>query len=242
MKALGVFLASLLVITTVNARVLRIGTLPFNPPFEMQADSEHHLYGFDMDVMYSLCKRMKVKCVFKLMAFEKLFTELYEGDIDIAIGGITITDFRQKQYIFSLPYMVSYARFLAMRDSPIQTIAQIRGKVVGVESGTLFKALAQNLYQNNVKVKEFKTVSSLMQAMLDHDVDIILIDNAAAMYWLIQNSDELKLIGRKIKLGIGIGIMSVKKNRPIIDLINKILLNMESDGSYMTIYKRYHQI
>ncbi|RYW67113.1 ABC transporter substrate-binding protein, partial [Legionella pneumophila] len=51
--------------------------------------------------------------------------------------------------------------------------------------------------------------------------------------------DQLKLIGDKIPIGSGYGIIALKNQSALIDKINHILLEMEKDGSYLRIYNEY---
>ncbi|HBC0466374.1 TPA: transporter substrate-binding domain-containing protein [Legionella pneumophila subsp. fraseri] len=44
------------------------------------------------------------------MTFDTLFSELANDKIDLAIAVITITNERQQQYLFSLPYLPSNGR------------------------------------------------------------------------------------------------------------------------------------
>jgi ABC-type amino acid transport substrate-binding protein len=240
MKRISIVAIWILLSGSLFAKTITIGALPFNPPFEMRADSENHLYGFDIDIMNGICSRMKAKCKFIPMHFDDLFKNLLKGKIDLAMSGITITGFRKKQFIFSLPYMLSYGRLLTLRDSSIYKFSDVPGKVLGVEKGTMFKTVAKKLFPKDVTIKEYELMSDLIDALHRGKVDVVLIDNPAAIYWLVQNSDEFQLIGKKIRLGIGIGIMSIKKNLPLIRSINKNLLKMEADGSYEEIYKRYY--
>ncbi|PJE14418.1 MAG: ABC transporter substrate-binding protein, partial [Legionella sp.] len=67
----------------------------YDPPFTIRADKDHY-FGFDIELMSSLCTEMKTQCQFKPMPFNQLFTQLNKGTIDLAIAAIIITDERQK--------------------------------------------------------------------------------------------------------------------------------------------------
>ncbi|BCA93834.1 hypothetical protein TUM19329_01950 [Legionella antarctica] len=50
---------------------------------------------------------------------------------------------------------------------------------------------------------------------------------------------QFKLVGQKILMGEGYGIMALKSNALLIQQINKSLLDMEADGTYLKIYNQY---
>lgn len=64
------------------------------------------------------------------MDFNKLFPALDNGSIDLAIGGIVISQIRQQKYDFSLPYMLSKGQFLVTQNSNVQTVNDLKGQKV----------------------------------------------------------------------------------------------------------------
>jgi ABC-type amino acid transport substrate-binding protein len=92
-----------------------IGRTTQNPPFSSLADQKDHFYGFDIDIMGEICGRLQLKCKYKPLLFNELFTEIAAKKIDLAIAAIIITPNRQ-QFLFSLPYLKSYARFITQKN------------------------------------------------------------------------------------------------------------------------------
>ena len=91
---------------------LKIGIDGFLPPFAMQGKNNEN-YGFDVEMMNSLCKIMKRDCEFHTMKFAQLLPAVENGQVDVALSYITITPERSKRVNFSTPYLLSYSRFLA---------------------------------------------------------------------------------------------------------------------------------
>lgn len=52
-------------------------------------------------------------------------------------------------------------------------------------------------------------------------------------------SNLFKLVGKAIRSGDGYGIMANKNNADLITQINKALLQMENDGTYLRISNTY---
>ena len=231
-------LASFLIHTHLYAGQLIIGTLAYDPPFETTSDNKGNFFGFDIDIMNEVCNRLQEKCHYKPLTFEKILSETQSGQIDLAIAGISIMPNRQLLYLFSLPYLASRAGLLAKSNSTIKTIEDIQGKHIGVEAGTLFKTLALNKFPG-VQITEYDTQNDLFQAVADDDVDLILLDEASAQYWMTNNGVSFKSVGKPIPMGVGYGIMANLSNSTLINRVNNALISMENDGSYLVIYKRY---
>ncbi|MFT4059919.1 MAG: transporter substrate-binding domain-containing protein, partial [Legionella sp.] len=68
-----------------------------------------------------------------------------------------------------------------------------------------------------------------------------LIRYYPAEYWAASESaiDQFKLIGGKMSLGEGYGIITRPENIDLIYRINNALLKLENNGVYMQIYKKY---
>lgn len=218
---------------------LIVGTAPNNPPFSMMADQKGNFYGFDIDIMGEICKRISYECKFKPFVYNDLFAQLKAGKIDLAIAAVLITDFRQQNFLFSLPYLASSGQFITKTESNINSPEDIRGKKVGVRRGTPFKSLARKIYNDQVTISEFPEIPDLLAALNDHKVDVVLMNAAAARYWYENNSNVFKLVGTQLPVGEGYGIMANPGQEALIEKINQALLSLEADGTYLKIYTRY---
>lgn len=81
---------------------MTVGIVSYDPPFTVRAGKDHY-FGFDIELMSSLCTEMKTQCQFKSMPFNQLFTQLNKGTIDLAIAAIIITDERQNNLCLVFP-------------------------------------------------------------------------------------------------------------------------------------------
>ena len=159
--------------------------------------------------------------------------------IDLAIESYIIPDTPPPGFIFSLPYLPSNAEFIVEKNSTIATTADIKNKVVGVRHGTLFDDLLRKLYGNNVSISKYMTVSELLSALDNGEVDTILTDAVVADFWMLNGGDEYRLVGKKIPVGNGYGILANMGEEALMEKINQALQNMMADGTYSRIYSRY---
>lgn len=233
-----------LLLLTIKAQALIIGTTANYPPLASLADQNNNFFGFEVDVMQAVCQRIKVSCQFKAVIVSTIPQQLLSRKIDLAIAAIIIPPAPISGYIFSVPYLTSNTQFIAEKESNIDTPDEIKNKRVGVRKGVLYggsylKNFVLRLYDNQVRVSEYPTMNDLMAALSNKMIDVAFVNAVAADYWFINGSNLYKLIGSRIPFGNGYGIMANAGQEQLIDAINQSLRNMLADGSYLTIYSRY---
>lgn len=238
---LAIFLAIMFALSVSQAKTLTVGTPEYNPPFVMASDKNHYI-GFDVDILTEICHRISTPCTFIPLAFGDIFTDLTNGRIDLAIGGVTITLARDKQFLFSLPYLPSYGQYVVKYGSKIQRIDDTAGKTVGVAIESAYEDLLTNKLGKNVTIKTYDFHSQLFDALTSNEVDAILTDRASAESWFANTTNSYTLLGKPIPIGFGYGILANKDANELITQINKALLSMEADGTYLKIYEIYFNL
>lgn len=220
-----------------------IGVSPSNPPLSLQAN-ERNFFGFEIDIMNALCKRIKIRCAYKSVLASGVVSELAAGRIDFALAAIIRPAAPLEGFIFSLPYLSSGARFMTLKSSSINKPSEIEGKTVGVRRGTLeggrlFENLILQIYRHNIKVVEYPTTNALMMALTNESIDILFTNAAVVDYWYYNNTTLYKRVGAKVPVGGGYAIMATTRQEMLITKINQALLEMLSDGSYLRVYNTY---
>lgn len=233
------FILSLFIFTTVQAEPVLIGTPLYNPPFNVAADKKGNFFGFDIDITMEACRRIEAECRFVPLTFSQIFVDLLSGKINLGIGSISITDLRMQSFLFTLPYMASTGQYVTNQSSNLNTREALQQKKVGALQGSLFKALILEQFPNNVQILEYPTHQDLFNALSNKKVDAIITDEESAQYWTATNSALFKLLGDPITVGVGYGIMANKNEQGLVNRLNKALVDMETDGTYLKIYQRY---
>lgn len=219
---------------------LVIGTESFAPPFVMQG-SNNKIYGFDIDMMSKLCQIINKTCIFKIMPFEQLLPAVAAKKIDAAISSITITPERATTVNFSLPYLVSYSRFLERTSSNTNkfTLANLNNKTIGLEKGTIFLEELHTLRIKTANIKEYPDVDSQLAALSNNEIDIIILDNPTAVYWASNSSNTFQLAGPRYVYGFGLGIAINKTEVDLLREINRALLEYQNSNAFKLNYNKY---
>lgn len=220
---------------------LNVAIDSFTPPFEMQG-ANHEVFGYDIDVMNSLCAIMGRTCQYHIMRFNQLLPAVVDKKVDVAISSITITAERSELINFSLPYLLSYSRFLSNHSTDLKqsfTLDLLNNKTIGIEEGTIFTQQIKDMGIKNTTIKEYRTVDLLLEGLSQKKVDFILVDNATAVYWGANSSGAFTVVGSPLLYGNGYGIAVNKINRQLLQSINSALLQYQNSNEYKINYNKY---
>lgn len=234
-------------INLANARIITIGTTIDNPPFASAADTDGHFYGFEIDIMMAICKELPDTCVFNGIVVSNVKQLLDSNKIDLVLTAIIappINSPEVENYIFSNPYLPSYAQFIVKNGSKIRDLEALRNKTVGVRlgalfGGTLFKDFILGVYNNELKVKLYLSMNELLAALQDGRVDAVFSNAEPLRYWSLNMKDVFHLVGKRFQIGNGYVVMGLKSEADLITRINAALAKIQQDGTYVRIYDRY---
>ncbi|HAT8593479.1 TPA: transporter substrate-binding domain-containing protein [Legionella pneumophila] len=220
---------------------LIIGVGGFYPPFIMQG-TNNELFGYDIATMTELCKIMKRQCNFRVMRFKQLIPALIDKQIDAAISAISITSERSNLVNFSMPYLLSYSRFLTNEvhntHQPFNLML-LKGKRIGVEENTVFSQEIRRMGIIDPVIVEFDRTEEMLEALSANKIDFVLMDNPAALYWSANSSGRLMAIGSPMLIGYGLGIAVNRENSELLKSLNSALVEYQRSDKYKENYNKY---
>ncbi len=159
--------------------------------------------GWEYDAVNEICRRLNCQVDWQVTAWDTMISAVKEGQFDIGMDGITITDERKQEVDFSDPYMLSQQFMLVRADEDRFTTAAEFGAnpdvLIGSQSGTtnFYTAVYEVLDgdEANPRIKLFENFGAAVQALIAGDVDMVLMDAASSKGYIGANPDELKLVG-----------------------------------------------
>lgn len=219
---------------------LRVALVSFEPPFVMQA-SANHFFGFDVDLMEAVCKRLGRDCRYRVMRFDDLLLAVNNNQVDVAVSGITVTLERHRLVDFSRPYLMSSSRFLMRANAKKGAFdfSELNNKTIGVEKGTIFEKQLRAMGLKDSKLITYEHASALVDALGEGAVDYILVDSPSAEFWREQSSGKLITRGQPISYGLGYAIAVGLDNKELLSAINKALLDYQQSKAYQLSFKKY---
>ncbi len=223
-------------------KILIVGTNPGFPPFAyMGGDNGNEVVGFDMDIIEAIAKDAGKKVEFKIMNFENLIPAIQNGEIDIAINAITITEQRKNLVDFSEPYYDD-PQLVVVRENDhsfddVTEQSEIwKTKNLASKTSTTGIATAQELVGDNAVVNR-NTWNLAIDDLLENRVDAVIVDGTIANSLIAQYSNIKTL---PLKLNIQhYGVAIKKGNTKLLNSVNTTIENLKNSGEYDKLLKKY---
>ena len=163
---------------------LIVGTEPSFAPFEFPDGKDGEITGFDMDLIKAMAKKMGYeKVTIKGMGFDALFPAMNAGQIDVAMAGMSITEERKKQFLFTDPYYELHQAVVLPLGKEIKDLEELAGKRVGGQIGTT--AMVQTIPASKIKmvVKTYDEVGLAFEDLAKGNLDAVMCDDPVAKYY-----------------------------------------------------------
>lgn len=209
-------------------------------PFE-SITTENVLVGFDIEVMKAVADKAGIKIKIVNTPWDGMFLTVVNGDRDILISAITITDERKKEMDFSDPYFEANQLIAVKKDSTVAKFEDLKDKVVGVQTGTTGDIVVMKLLgDDSTKIKRFDTTPLALKELENGGVNAVVADNGVVVNYVQNNSDKgFKTVSDESFEKENYGIVVKKGNKELLDKINEGLKKIKEDGTYEEIYKKF---
>jgi ABC-type amino acid transport substrate-binding protein len=169
-------------------KMVRIGTNPFNIPFETANGTG--VEGFDIDLGEAIVKDLGYPAKWiQWQNFTDLFDLLKKGEIEMIISSVAISDERKKDFAFSDPYFETSNTIARRADNTtITDLASLAGKHVGVQTGRSAEAfMATQTTAGNVTVVKFATLDEALGALNRGEIEAVVGYKPIMTYSIAKN-------------------------------------------------------
>ena len=110
-----------------KAGKLVIATSPDFPPFEELHD-DGSIVGIEVDILQMICDKLGVEMELVSVDFESVLPGVQTGKYDVGMSGISVTEERKKNVLFTDPYCLAAQAIVVNEGSPIASKADLDGK------------------------------------------------------------------------------------------------------------------
>ena len=217
-------------------------TVGFDADFKPYGYVENNQYtGFDIDLAREVAKRNNWKIVLKAINWDAKDMELNTGSIDCIWNGFTING-REDAYTWSSPYVDNSQVVMVRATSPIESLADLAGKVVAVQTDTpVMKALQEGgkraeLGRSFKKLVISPNYNNAVMELEAGSVNAVALDIGVAQEKV--KTGNFRILDEVViteKYGIGFR----KGNTALRDQVEKTLKEMVADGTAKKISEKY---
>ena len=220
--------------------VIVVGSDNF-PPYNYE-DANGQPTGIDVDLAKEAFARMGYRPVFSVIDWEDKKELVESGEIDCIWGSFSI-DGREDQYRWSAPYMVSRQVVAVRKDSNIDTLSDLAGKRVAVQSTTKPEEIFVS--HADPRIPELREVFSLQNRELIYPflskgyVDAIAAHETAILQYMADYGLEYRILDEPL-LTVGLGVAFAKADtRGLERALSDVFAQMRADGTMERIIGKY---
>lgn len=221
-------------------RTYSVGTDATFAPFE-SLNNNKEVVGFDADLIKAIAQKSGLKIKIINTPWEGLFAGLNNGERDIVIAAVTITPERKASMDFSEPYFEAKQLIIVRDGSKVTKLADLKGKKVGVQTGTTGDTVAQKAFgKTSSDIRRYENIVLALTELRAGGIEAVVADNGVVNNYLTNNKNtKLKTIDDSSFGKEYYGIAVKKGNKALLDQLNKGLAATKADGTYQKIYQQY---
>ena len=210
------------------------------PPYEMVA-GDGSFEGIDVEVAQAIAEKLGLELVIDDMDFDSALLAVQNGKSDMVMAGVTVTDDRLAVMDFSTSYAKGIQVVIVPEGSDITSVDDLEGKQIGCQRGTTGYIYCSDTPENGGYGEEHVTAyddgATAVQALLNGQVDAVVIDNAPAQEYVKANPGltilDTEFANEDYAIGVG------KGNTALLDAINGALEELIADGTVQSIVDKY---
>lgn len=207
------------------------------PPFESINEQTKEIEGFDIDLMTAIAEEAGLEIEFMNVAWDPLLAGMAQGQYDMAISAMTITEERAKQFFFSDPYFEAGQIVTVRTDNTnITNKNTLPGKVVGAQIGTTGSFEIEKII--GADLKTYDDIGLAFQDLMNGQIDAVVADNPLALGYVNKYPDKLKTAG-EVFTEESYGIAISKDREDLLEKINAGLQAVKEKGLIEELAKKW---
>lgn len=226
---------------------LLVATEDDYPPFEFLVNSKPA--GFDYDLLQRLRKQVPFEVRQEILPWQGILPGVADGQYDVALTAVGITDERSKFLDFTMPIAESTIAYVKRKGDPtIKSLWDLSGKALGAQQGGVSFAavpdLADKLKQQGGKlgeVKQYRGFAEAYQDLLNRRIDAVL-HNIVSLSVLVNEKPAIFELGDRVSRKSYAAWAVKKGNQELLDLLNRFLVQVRESGELKQLQKKWFKI
>ena len=222
-------------LSTVEPGKLIMSTNAAFPPYEMVKD-DGTFEGIDVEVAAAIAEKLGLELVVDDMGFDAALLAAQNGQSDIVMAGVTVTEERAAVMEFSDSYATGVQVVIVKEGSDV-TMDNLGEKMIGCQKATTGYIYASDTPEKGGygedHVIAYETGALAVEALKNGQVDCVIIDKA----YVAANEGLTILDGEWVTEDYAIGMK--KGNTALLEAVNNAMAELKADGTFQTIVDKY---
>ena len=209
------------------------------PPYEMTDDNGNFI-GIDVEIAQAIADKLGLELVIDNMEFTAALEAAQNGKSDMVMAGVTVNEDRLAFMDFSDSYATGIQVVIVKEGSDV-TMDNLGDMMIGTQMGTTGFIYASDTIENGGygedHVIAYDNGITAVQALLNDQIDAVIIDNAPAQAFVEANPGLTILEGEWAVEDYAIGFQ--KGNTALVEAVNTPLAELIADGTVQQIVDKY---
>lgn len=222
---------------------LKVAASPYEP-FAFPEGGEAR--GLDVDLLRLVCTTRGWTFEVEWTSFSDLWTRLREGRADLAIGALYLTPEREREFLFTRPYLRTGLVVVHGASRPIRSQKDLSGLLLGVKRGATGEAAVRRL-AHRIPLRGvllFENTEESFEALERGAVDAVLNDYLNTLFLVSRRYQGKVAVGRSTA-----GVLFLTRDRlafpfrsdlvRVRDAFNETLRGLEAGGVLTRIEEKW---
>lgn len=207
-------------------------------------DENGEIVGYDIDLAKAIADKIGKPIEFQSIDWSMKESELNAGNIDFIWNGYSITDERKEQVAFGTPYLKNRQIIITLADSPINSVEDLKDKVVGAQTGSSAVDAISAFPDIQASFKDGKPVTyeSNNDVLMDLEagrIDAAVADEIIVRYYISKKGPEkYKVLDDDFgdeEYGVGMR----KDDTKLVEAFNEAYAALKEDGTLAEISTKW---
>lgn len=219
------------------------------PPMGYTDTTTGEIIGFDVDVATEVFSRLGVELKLQPIEWSTKEMELDGGNVDLLWNGYSYTEERAEKQTLSDAYMKNNQVILVKEDSSYQSLADLAGKSLGVQSDSSAESALESEEATEFResLGEIVPIDDYSKAILEIQnglIEAIAIDEVVARFYLTNDPGAYRILekedGTVESLAVEDYVIGFRKgDQALCDKVNETLKEMKADGTLAEISAKW---
>jgi polar amino acid transport system substrate-binding protein len=211
---------------------LSVATDATYPPFESVDEATDTIVGFEVDLVNAICEIVNCTATFTNTAWDGIFVALQAGEYDMVMGGASITAEREEVMDFTQPFMTVNQSIVVRTEDEGITLEEFQANtdlMLGTIANTTNADLGIELFGRD-RVALYDTFPATSLALINGDIDGILIDNTAGDGLIQANAGQMVIAIEDLTSGDPLGFV-FQEGSEYVEAFDYALTQLKDDGT-----------
>ncbi len=232
-----------------KTRVIKVGTDPTWPPYQMLDNQTQQIVGFEVDLANACAQKIGYTIDWQIVGFDNIIQSVKQGQLDMGVSGFSITADRLAEVSFTVPHSTTEGQVVMLKSvadaKGITTLSSLsdfktQGIKVGVQSGNVEQ---EELQDAGVTIATWSDSASPFEDLVSGNpsVQAVYAETPITTSWIADfaaQGHELVVVYSHPYYPVA--FLTAKGSTTLLEKMNGALVDLIYDGTVDQLKAKWH--